>query len=57
MKKNKKIKEFDAVKFMRDVRTTISKEIDGMNFEQLKEYFAKRRVKYSNQQPRIYLVR
>ncbi len=47
--KTKKNKEFDAVKFMRDVRTQISIEIEGMNFEQLKEYFAKRRLKYSNQ--------
>jgi len=49
MKKTKKEKEFDAVKFMREVRTAISKEIEGMNFEQIKEYFAKRRLKYSNQ--------
>jgi len=49
MKKTKKNKKFDCVKFMRDVRTAISKEIEGMNFEQLKEYFAKRRMKYSNQ--------
>ena len=48
MKKTKKIKKFDAVKFMRDVRTAISKEIEGMNFEQIKEYFAKRRMKLSN---------
>jgi len=49
MKKTKKTKEFDAVKFMRDVRTVMSKEIEGMNFEQLKEYFSKRRLKISNQ--------
>ena len=48
MKKIKKTKEFDAVKFMRDIRTAISKETEGMNFEQLKEYFAARRLKYSN---------
>jgi len=48
MKKTKKIKKFDAVKFMRDVRTKISREIEGMSFEQLQEYFAKRRIKYSN---------
>ncbi len=48
MKKIKKEKAFDAVQFMREVRTAISKEIEGMNFEQLKEYFAKRRLKYSN---------
>ena len=49
MKKTKKTKEFDAVKFMREVRTVINKEIEGMNFEQLKDYFAKRRLKISNQ--------
>jgi len=45
--KNKKNKEFDAVKFMREVRTEISKDIEGMNFAQIKEYFAKRRLKYT----------
>jgi len=49
MKKIKKNKEFDAVKFMREVRTAISKETEGMNFKQLKEYFAKRRLKYADQ--------
>jgi hypothetical protein len=47
MKKIKKNKEFDAVKYMREVRTAISKEIEGMNFAQLKEYFEQRRLKYS----------
>ena len=47
MKKNKRPNEFDAVKFMRDVRTAIDKEIEGMSFEQLKKYFAQRRLKYS----------
>jgi hypothetical protein len=40
--KQKKIKDFDAVKFMRDARDKISKETEGMNFEQLKSYFEKR---------------
>ena len=34
-------KDFDAVKFMRDARDRISKETEGMNFEQLKKYFEK----------------
>jgi cephalosporin-C deacetylase-like acetyl esterase len=47
MEKIKIEKEFDAVKFMCDVRTAISIEIEGKNYEQLKEYFKKRRLKYS----------
>ena len=44
MKTKKKIKDFDAVKFMRDARDKISKETEGMNFEQLKKYFAKKKT-------------
>ena len=39
----KKVKDFDAVKFMRDARDKISQETAGMNFEQLKSYFEKRK--------------
>ena len=45
--KKEKQKEFDAVKFMREVRDSISKETQGMNFEQLKKYFEQRRMKLS----------
>jgi hypothetical protein len=38
-------KDFDAVKFMRQERDRISKEIADMTHEQIKEYFAKRRTK------------
>jgi hypothetical protein len=38
-------KEFDAVKFMRETRDKISFEIQNMNFEQLKKYYADRRLK------------
>jgi hypothetical protein len=38
-------KGFDAVKYMRQIRDRISKDIADMNFEQLKDYFAKRRPK------------
>jgi len=34
-------KDFDAVKFMRDTRDKISKEIADMSPEQIKEYFSK----------------
>ena len=40
-------KEFDAVKFMRDTRDKISLEIQNMNFEQLKKYYADRRLKFA----------
>jgi len=39
--KNKKIKEFDTVKTFREIKEKISKEIQGMTFEQLKAYLAK----------------
>lgn len=41
MKKNKKYgkKDFDAVKFMRNVRDEISIEIADLTPEQIKEYF------------------
>ncbi len=38
-------KDFDAVKYMRQERDRISKEISEMTHEQIKEYFAKRRSK------------
>ena len=47
--KVKKEKDFDAVKFMREVRDKISKETKGMNFEQLKKYFEKRRLRLTQE--------
>lgn len=38
-------KDFDAVKFMRDTRDKINLEIQDMNFEELKKYYAERRLK------------
>jgi hypothetical protein len=38
-------KEFDAVKYMRQERDRISKEISKMTHEQIKDYFGKRRGK------------
>lgn len=40
----KKIKEktFDAVKMMRETRDRISEETQGMSFEELKTYIAKK---------------
>ncbi|MBX3044216.1 MAG: hypothetical protein KIT33_03930 [Candidatus Kapabacteria bacterium] len=43
-KKNKQIIEnFNSVKFMRDVRDKISREIQDMNFEEIKNYFENRK--------------
>ena len=43
--KNVKIeKGFDAVAFMRKRRDKISKDISSMDFEQIKEYFSKKRA-------------
>ena len=43
--KNKEniIKEFKAVKFMREVRDRISNDIKDMTFEEIKKYFEDRR--------------
>jgi hypothetical protein len=38
-------KEFDAVEFMRQTRDKISREIADLDFEEIKEYFAKHRQK------------
>ncbi|MBL7860746.1 MAG: hypothetical protein JNJ65_06255 [Cyclobacteriaceae bacterium] len=38
-------KGFDAVAFMRKQRDKISKDIANMDFEEIKEYFSKKRKK------------
>jgi hypothetical protein len=43
--KDKIIKDFKAVKFMREVRDKISNDVKDMNFEQLKKYFEDRKLK------------
>jgi hypothetical protein len=43
--KNKIIKDFKAVKFVREVREKISNDVKDMNFEQLKEYFEEQKLK------------
>ena len=37
------IKDFKAVKFMREVRDSISNDIKDMTFEEIKKYFEERR--------------
>lgn len=44
-KKNKTEKDFDTVKTFREIKDKISQEIKGMNFEQLKAYFEKTKLK------------
>lgn len=39
------IKDFKAVKFMREVRDKISADIKDMNFDQIKLYFEQRKAK------------
>ncbi|MBX2967082.1 MAG: hypothetical protein KF845_13130 [Cyclobacteriaceae bacterium] len=46
MKTNIHTKEFDAVETMRSIREKIAKEIQGMTFEQEKEYLKKRTDEY-----------
>jgi beta-lactam-binding protein with PASTA domain len=45
---DKKIKDFDTVKFFREIKNKVSKDIQGMTFEQLKQYLEKTKLK-SNQ--------
>ena len=44
-KTTKTEKDFNAVEFMRKQRDKISKDISNMDYEEIKEYFAKRRKK------------
>jgi hypothetical protein len=41
MKANKKEKQFDAVKMMREIRDKISSETQNMTFDELKAYIKK----------------
>lgn len=43
--KNKAVKDFDTVKTFREIKEKISKDIQGMTFEQLKAYLAERQMK------------
>ena len=45
---DKKVKEFDTVKTFREIKDKISKDIQGMTFEQLKVYLDKTKL-----QPKI----
>jgi hypothetical protein len=44
-KKNAKEKEFDTVKFFREVKEKIANETKGMSFAEFKEYINKRKLK------------
>ena len=41
---DKKIKEFDTVKTFREIKDKISKDIQGMTYEQLKAYLDKTKL-------------
>lgn len=43
--KNTTIKDFKAVEYMRNIRDQISKDIEDMDYEEIKAYFKKRRKK------------
>jgi len=50
----KKKKDFDAVKFMREQRERISRDIQGMSFEEEKAYYKSHSQwldQYPNEQP------
>lgn len=42
---SKKEKEFDTVKTFREIKDNISKDIQGMTFEQLKAYLDRTKLK------------
>jgi hypothetical protein len=46
--KDKKVKDFDTVKTFREIKDKISKDIQGMDFEQLTAYLNKNRLKTQN---------
>lgn len=43
--KDKKTKDFDTIKTFREIKENISKDIQGMTFEQFKLYLAANRLK------------
>jgi len=46
MNNNKTEKEFDTVKFFREVKEKIAKETQGMTFSEFKEYINRRKLKH-----------
>lgn len=42
---DRKVKEFDTVKTFREIKENISKDIQGMTFEQLQVYLDKTKLK------------
>ena len=49
MNKSNNKKKFGAVKLMREIRDQIDKDIEGMTFEEEKEYFKKGAKKLKKQ--------
>jgi hypothetical protein len=46
--KDKNVKDFDTVKIFREIKDKISKDIQGMNFEQLTVYINNTKLKPHN---------
>jgi len=46
--KDKKIKDFDTVKTFREIKDKISRDIQGMNFDELTAYLSKTKLKSQN---------
>ena len=47
------IKAFDTVKTFREIKDKISKDIQGMTFEQLKAYLDKTKLKSKNSKTQV----
>ena len=46
--KDKKVKDFDTVKTFREIKDKMSKDIEGMDCEQLTAYLNKNKLKTQN---------
>jgi len=45
-KSEKKEKEFDTVKYFRNIKEKIAKDTEGMTYAEFKEYLNKRKLKF-----------
>lgn len=50
-KVNKTERDFDTVKFFKEVKTKIAQETEGMTFAELKAYIDKRKIKKDQSLP------
>ncbi len=47
-KEEVKKKEFDSVQTFREIKTKISKEMQGMTFDEIKEYLKRKSLKFQS---------